>query len=63
MLLLQSGKYDGMILLLFLVLLQLDLFLLLPDLFFNCFDLEVALYLDHALPNLHKRKDVAVGSR
>ena len=63
MLLLQSGKYDGMILLLFLVLLLLDLFLPLPDLLLNSFDFEITLYLDHAFFNLHERKDVAVGSR
>ena len=63
MLLPQSGKYDGMVLLLFLVLLQLDLLLPLPDLLLNTFDFEIALDLDHALPNLDEREDVAVGSR
>ncbi len=63
MLLLQSGKYNGMILLLFLVLLHLDLFLPLPDLLLDSFNFEIALYLDHPFPNLHEREDVAVGSR
>ena len=62
MLLLHPCKYNGMILSLLLVLLELDLILSLLDLFLDILNINVSLGLDHSFSDFHEGKKVTVGS-